>query len=53
MAGTSDYLLPMEQISDITFTRLDEKAGLQRDAIRSQLFDVLEAQKKETGNAED
>jgi len=28
------------------FTRWDEKAGLPRDAIRSQRFDVLEAQRK-------
>src|SRR5215831_1118185 len=28
------------------FTRWDEKAGLPRDAIRSQLFDVLKAQRK-------
>ena len=31
----------------------DEKAGLQRDAIRSQCSDVLEAQEKETGDEED
>jgi hypothetical protein len=31
--------------------RWDEKAGLQRDAVRSQVIDVLEAQEiKETGN---
>jgi hypothetical protein len=34
--------------------RWDEKAGLRRDAIRSQVIDALEAQKiKETGNEED
>ena len=33
--------------------RGDEKAGLRRDAIRSQVIDVLEAQEiKETGNEE-
>jgi hypothetical protein len=32
----------------------DEKAGLRRDAVRSQVIDVLEAQEiKETGNEED
>jgi hypothetical protein len=35
-------------------TRWDEKAGLRRDAIRSQVIDALEAQEiKETGNEED
>jgi hypothetical protein len=35
-------------------TRWDEKAGLQRDAVRSQVIDALEAQEiKETGNEED
>jgi hypothetical protein len=34
-------------------TRWDEKAGLRRDAIRSQVIDVLKAQEiKETGNEE-
>jgi hypothetical protein len=34
--------------------RWDEKAGLRRDAIRSQVIDTLEAQEiKETGNEED
>ena len=33
--------------------RWDEKAGLRRDAVRSQVINVLEAQeKKETGNEE-
>ncbi len=33
--------------------RWDEKAGLRRDAIRSQVIDALEAQEiKETGNEE-
>jgi hypothetical protein len=34
--------------------RWDEKAGLRRDAVRSQVIDVLEAQEiKETGNEKD
>jgi hypothetical protein len=34
--------------------RWDEKAGLRRDAVRSQVINVLEAQAiKETGNEED
>jgi 5-deoxy-D-glucuronate isomerase len=34
--------------------RWDEKAGLRRDAVRSQVIDVLKAQEiKETGNEED
>ena len=34
--------------------RWDEKAGLRRDAVRSQVINVLEAQAiKETGNGED
>jgi len=33
--------------------RWDEKAGLRRDAVRSQVIDVLEAQEiEETGNEE-
>jgi hypothetical protein len=33
--------------------RWDEKAGLRRDAVRSRVIDVLEAQEiKETGNEE-
>jgi hypothetical protein len=35
-------------------SRWDEKAGLRRDAVGSQVIDALEAQeKKETGNEED
>src|ERR1039457_4576631 len=35
-------------------TRWDEKAGLRRDAVGSQVIDALEAQEiKETGNEED
>ena len=38
----------------IVVTRWDEKAGLRRDAVRSQVIDALEAQEiKETGNEED
>jgi hypothetical protein len=32
--------------------RWDEKAGLRRDAVGSQVIDVLKAQIKETGNEE-
>ena len=35
------------------FTRWDEKAGLPRDAIRSQCSTCSKHQEKETGNAED
>jgi hypothetical protein len=35
-------------------TRWDEKAGLRRDAVGSQVIDALEAQEiKETGNEKD
>jgi hypothetical protein len=38
----------------IVSIRWDEKAGLRRDAVRSQVIDALEAQEiKETGNEED
>jgi hypothetical protein len=38
----------------IDVIRWDEKAGLRRDAIRSQVIDALEAQEiKETGNEKD
>jgi hypothetical protein len=41
-------------IMSIVVTRWDEKAGLRRDAVGSQVIDVLEAQEiKETGNEED
>jgi hypothetical protein len=37
----------------VDVTRWDEKAGLRRDAVRSQIIDVLEAQEiKEIGNEE-
>jgi hypothetical protein len=37
--------------SSIAENRWDEKAGLRRDAVRSQVIDALEAQEiKETGN---
>jgi hypothetical protein len=39
---------------DPAVIRWDEKAGLRRDAVGSQVIDVLEAQEiKETGNEED
>jgi hypothetical protein len=39
--------------SSIDVNRWDEKAGLRRDAVGSQVIDVLEAQEiKETGNEE-
>jgi hypothetical protein len=39
--------------AQIVVIRWDEKAGLRRDAVRSQVIDVLEAQEiKETGNEE-
>jgi hypothetical protein len=42
-----------EKAAVIDVTRWDEKAGLRRDAVRSQVIDVLEAQEiKETGNEE-
>jgi hypothetical protein len=46
---------PIANHSDFFNThRWDEKAGLRRDAIRSQVIDALEAQEiKETGNEED
>jgi hypothetical protein len=38
----------------VVLNRWDEKAGLRRDAIRSQVIDALEAHEiKETGNEED
>jgi hypothetical protein len=41
------------EIGPIVENRWDEKAGLRRDAVRSQVIDVLEAQEiKETGNEE-
>jgi len=46
----------VELLQDVIITgetRWDEKAGLRRDAVRSQVIDVLEAQEiKETGNEE-
>jgi hypothetical protein len=44
----------MRQFGESTVVnRWDEKAGLRRDAIRSQVIDALEAQEiKETGNEE-
>jgi len=40
-------------VIELSFIRWDEKAGLLRDAIRSQMFDVLKAQEKETGCEEE
>ena len=46
-----DRLPRCNQMVDVN--RWDEKAGLRRDAVRSQVIDVLEAQIiKETGNEE-
>jgi hypothetical protein len=43
--------LPRENV--VVVNRWDEKASLRRDAVRSQIIDVLEAQEiKETGNEE-
>jgi hypothetical protein len=44
----------MYQLTSVTnVNRWDEKAGLRRDAVGSQVIDALEAQKiKETGNEE-
>jgi len=42
-------LLCVDPVPDVN--RWNEKAGLRRDAVRSQVIDVLEAQEiKETGN---
>jgi len=42
------------RLDTIVEIRWDEKAGLRRDAVGSQVIDVLEAQEiKETGNEED
>jgi hypothetical protein len=42
------------QFTVVAENRWDEKAGLRRDAVRSQVIDVLKAQEiKETGNEED
>ena len=49
-------ILPLSQRGrrEIDEIRWDEKAGLRRDAIGSQIIDALEAQEiKETGNEED
>jgi hypothetical protein len=53
--GSNRDLLPVGQFPKSTIvSRWDEKAGLRRDAVRSQVIDVLEAQEiKETGNEED
>jgi hypothetical protein len=42
-----------ETLSSVDVIRWDEKAGLRRDAVGSQVIDALEAQEiKETGNEE-
>jgi hypothetical protein len=47
------YLTTIQKPTSVV-TRWDEKAGLRRDAVRSQVIDALEEQEiKETGNAED
>src|SRR5215471_7682893 len=46
LAPQSNFVCGSTSDRDLAFTRWDEKAGLRRDAIRSQLFDVLEAQRK-------
>ena len=46
------YLDTADLVRDVVI-RWDEKAGLRRDAVGSQVIDVLEAQEiKETGNEE-
>ena len=45
--------LPSGHILASGFTRWDEKAGLLRDAIRSQCSTCSRHKEKETGNAED
>ena len=48
---TTKYSAGLAEIVEI---RWDEKAGLRRDAVGSQVIDALEAQEiKETGNEED
>jgi hypothetical protein len=48
------YAEPHESSTIADEIRWDEKAGLRRDAVGSQVIDVLEAQEiKETGNEED
>ena len=43
----------MGYVRAIVESRWDKKTGLRRDAVRSQVIDVLEAQEiKETGNKE-
>jgi len=45
--------LPSGHILASGFTRWDEKAGLLAGCDTLPMFDVLKAQEKETGNAED
>jgi hypothetical protein len=52
--SVASFLLPQDRKGSTDVTRWDEKAGLRRDAVGSQVIDVLEAQEiKETGNEED
>jgi hypothetical protein len=52
--SSASILRPLSASVVIVVTRWDEKAGLRRDAVGSQVIDVLEAQEiKETGNEED
>jgi hypothetical protein len=47
----ADSIATLSMLIDVN--RWDEKAGLRRDAVGSQVIDVLEAQEiKETGNEE-
>jgi len=51
-SGNSDKNIRLS-VSIVYEIRWDENAGLRRDAVRSQVIDVLEAQEiKETGNEE-
>jgi len=51
LTAPSFYDLPLPSVAVVI--RWDEKAGLRRDAVGSQIIDVLEAQEiKETGNEE-
>jgi hypothetical protein len=50
-ASASGNIIPWVALTDET--RWDEKTGLRRDAVRSQVINALEAQEiKETGNEE-
>ncbi len=50
--GVTDVCV-LHRVLSVGEIRWDEKAGLRRDAVRSQVIDVLKAQEiKETGNEE-